>query len=125
MLGIEGKVIAITGAGGGIGEATARLLAERGAKVILGDLRRESLERVAALIEDAGGKVAIHLTDVRRRDDVSTLVKVALDRFGRLDVLVNNAGVGPISPLDDLRVDDWDLMIDVNITGGGGDFDYP
>jgi NADP-dependent 3-hydroxy acid dehydrogenase YdfG len=117
MLGVEGKTVAITGAGAGIGEATACLLAERGAKVVLADLRLESLQRVAARIEDAGGKVAIHRTDVRRREDLARLVNVALDRFGRLDVLVSNAGVGPISPLDDLRVDDWELMIDVNLKG--------
>jgi NADP-dependent 3-hydroxy acid dehydrogenase YdfG len=117
MLGIEGKTVAITGAGGGIGEATAHLLAARGAKVVLADLRLESLQRVAARLEDAGGKVAIHRADVRRREDLATLVKVALDRFGKLDVLVSNAGVGPISPFDDLRVDDWELMIDVNVKG--------
>ena len=117
MTGIEGKVIAITGASAGIGEATARLLAERGAKVVLGDLRLEPLQAVAARIEDAGGTVVCARTDVRRRDDLAALVGLALDRFSKLDVLVSNAGIGPISPLDDLRVEDWEQMIDVNIKG--------
>ncbi len=117
MSNIKGKVIAITGAGAGIGEATARLLAERGAKVVLGGLRLEPLQAVAARIEDAGGTAACARVDVRRRDDLAMLVKLALDRFGRLDVLVSNAGIGPISPLDDLRVEDWEQMIDVNIKG--------
>jgi len=117
MSGIKDKVIVITGAGAGIGEATARLLAERGAKVVLGGLRLEPLQAVAARIEDAGGTVAYARADVRRRDDLAALVKLARDRFGRLDVLVSNAGIGPISPLDDLRVEDWEQMIDVNVKG--------
>ena len=110
MEGIEGKVVAITGAGAGIGEATARLLWERGAKLVLGDLLLGPLQTVAARIEKAGDPVAAQRTDVRRRKDLTSLVELALDRFGRLDVLVGNAGVGPIAPLDDLRVDDWDLI---------------
>jgi NADP-dependent 3-hydroxy acid dehydrogenase YdfG len=114
---IEGKVVAITGASSGIGEATALLLAERGAKVVLGARRSDRLEALAARITSAGGEVAHARTDVRRRDDLSALVDLAGNRFGRLDVLVNNAGVMPISPLDDLRVEDWDEMIDVNLKG--------
>ena len=117
MLGIEGKVAAITGAGGGIGAATAVLLAERGAKVVLGDLREDLLEAVAARITAAGGEAACAKTDVTRREDPAALVALARERFGKLDVLVNNAGVGPISPMAELRVDDWDLMVDVNIKG--------
>ncbi|MDJ1135856.1 SDR family oxidoreductase [Streptomyces iconiensis] len=117
MSGIEGKVVAITGAGSGIGEATARLLAERGAKVVLGARREERLEALAADIEKAGGEAAWIRTDVTRAGDMSALVQLARDRYGALDVLVSNAGVGLISRLDDLRVEDWEEMIDVNFKG--------
>ncbi|WP_030567576.1 SDR family oxidoreductase [Streptomyces aureocirculatus] len=114
---IDGKVVAITGASSGIGEATALLLAERGAKVVLGARRPERLAALAARIEESGGRAAFVRTDVKRRADLAGLVDLACERFGRLDVLVNNAGVGPISPLDDLRVEDWEEMIDVNFKG--------
>jgi NADP-dependent 3-hydroxy acid dehydrogenase YdfG len=117
MPGIENKVIAITGASSGIGEATALLLAERGAKLVLGARRTERLEALAAQIAGAGREAVFASVDVSRRDDVAALVQLALDSFGRLDVLVNNAGVMPISPLDELRVEDWEAMIDVNIKG--------
>ncbi|WP_189744606.1 SDR family oxidoreductase [Streptomyces nojiriensis] len=117
MAGIAGKVVAITGAGSGIGEATALLLAERGARVVLGARRTERLEALAARIERAGGRAAWIRTDVTRRGDVSALVGLARERYGRLDVLVGNAGVGLISPLDELRVEDWEEMIDVNLKG--------
>jgi NADP-dependent 3-hydroxy acid dehydrogenase YdfG len=117
MTGIEGKVVAITGASSGIGEATAVLLAQRGAKVVLGARRADPLEAVAARIVAAGGEAAQRPTDVRRREDVAALVALARERFGRLDVLVSNAGVMPVSPLDDLRVDDWEAMVDVNVKG--------
>ncbi|MFJ2770720.1 SDR family oxidoreductase [Streptomyces sp. NPDC087300] len=114
---IDGKVVAITGAGSGIGEATALLLAERGARLVVGGRRSERLADLVARIEKAGGE-AVHLrTDVTRRDDLHALVGLARERFGRLDVLVSNAGVGTISPLDDLRVEEWDHMVDVNIKG--------
>jgi NADP-dependent 3-hydroxy acid dehydrogenase YdfG len=115
--GIEGKVIVITGASSGIGESTALLLAGRGAKVVLGARGVKRLEGLAARIEAAGGEAAWASMDVRRRDDVSQLVKLACDRYGKLDVLVSNAGIGPISPLDDLRVEDWENMIDINVKG--------
>ena len=117
MLGIEGKVVAITGASSGIGEATALLLAERGANVVLGARRPDRLEALAARVRVAGGEAAYARTDVRRREDLSALVALACERYGKLDVLVNNAGVMPVSPLDDLRVEDWEEMIDVNIKG--------
>jgi NADP-dependent 3-hydroxy acid dehydrogenase YdfG len=117
MTELKEKVVAITGASSGIGESTAVLLAERGAKVVLGARRVDRLEALASRITETGGEVAYVATDVRRREDVANLVEVARERFGKLDVLVNNAGVGLISPLDDLRVDDWDEMIDVNLKG--------
>lgn len=117
MSGIEGKVIAVTGASSGIGEATAMLLAERGAKLVIGARGDQRLAAVAARIVGAGGDVAHRTTDVRRREDVRALVSLARERFGKLDVLFANAGIGPISPLDDLRVDDWNDMIDINIRG--------
>jgi len=116
-MGIEGMVVAITGASSGIGAATALVLAGRGAKVVLGARRAERLEALAGRIGMAGGEAAHRPTDVRRREDLAGLVGLACERFGRLDVLVNNAGVGPISRIDALRVEDWDEMIDVNFRG--------
>jgi len=117
LAGIEGKVIVITGASSGIGEVTALLLAERGAKVVLGARRSDRLEALAARIAKMGCEVSYAQTDVRRRSDLSDLVKLACERYGKLDVLVNNAGVMPISPLDDLHVEEWEEMIDVNLKG--------
>jgi len=114
---IEGKVVVITGASSGIGEATAVLLARRGAKVVLGARRLDRLKDLADRIEQTGGNTACLQTDVTRRTDLDNLVKLACERFGRLDVLINNAGIAPISLLDELRVDDWEQMIDVNVKG--------
>jgi NADP-dependent 3-hydroxy acid dehydrogenase YdfG len=113
----NGKVIAITGASGGIGEATALLLARRGAQVVLGARRADRLHDLAARIEAEGGAAAYLPVDVTRRADLAALTALARERFGRLDVLVSNAGIGLVSPLDDLRVEDWDAMIDVNVKG--------
>src|SRR5436190_16829984 len=117
MSAIEGKVVVITGASSGIGEATALLLAERGAKVVLGARGLERLKDLADRIAKSGGEAAYATTDVKRRGDVSNLVKLACERYGKIDVLVNNAGIAPNSLLDDLRVEDWEEMIDVNIKG--------
>ena len=117
MSATQGKVVAITGASGGIGEATALLLAERGAKLGLGARRTERLEAVADRIVAAGGEAVHACTDVTRRSDLTTLVALACQRFGKLDVFIGNAGIGPLSPLDDLRVEEWEEMIDINIKG--------
>jgi NADP-dependent 3-hydroxy acid dehydrogenase YdfG len=114
---IDNKVVAITGASSGIGRAIAVHLAAAGAKVALGARREDALREVAAGIEAAGGQVGIFPVDVARREDVEALVAGAVKRFGRLDVIVNNAGVGPVSRFDALRVADWDAMIDVNLRG--------
>uniref|UniRef100_UPI003F7A7E5F SDR family oxidoreductase n=1 Tax=Chitinophaga sancti TaxID=1004 RepID=UPI003F7A7E5F len=109
---IKDKIIAITGASSGIGEATALLLAARGAKVILGARR---IDRLAAVAEKTNGRYM--QLDVRKKEQLADFVQLALDNYGRLDVLINNAGIGPISPLDELRVSDWEDMIDVNFKG--------
>ncbi len=115
--GIAGKVVAITGASSGIGEATAILLAARGAKIVLGARRADRLTALADRIAAAGGEAAVMVTDVTRRADLARLVALARERYGKLDVLINNAGIAPTSLLDDLRVEDWEAMIDVNIKG--------
>jgi len=117
MSGVKNKVVAITGASSGIGEATALLLAERGANIVLGARGLDRLAALADRIVQTGGQAAYAPTDVKRREDLSALIKLACERYGRLDVLVNNAGVMPISALDDLRVEDWEDMIDVNVKG--------
>jgi len=117
MDGIEGKVVIVTGGSSGLGEATAKLLAERGARVMLGARREENLERIVSDIKDDGGEAAYRVTDVTKRDQVENLVSGAVDEFGRIDVLVNNAGLMPLSPLDALKVDEWERMVDVNIKG--------
>ena len=109
---ISDRVIAITGASSGIGAATARLLAARGAKVVLGARREERLQPLAS---ELGGAWAV--TDVTKREDMVHLVQTATERFGRLDALVGNAGAMPIGPFDDLDVDAWEQMVDVNLKG--------
>jgi NADP-dependent 3-hydroxy acid dehydrogenase YdfG len=117
MDGIKDKVVVVTGASSGIGEATAVMLAERGAKVVLGARGLERLEALARRIAAAGCEVTYAQTDVRKRDDLTSLVNLACERYGKLDVLISNAGIMPVSPLDDLRVEDWEDMIDINIKG--------
>ncbi|MFY7778727.1 MAG: SDR family oxidoreductase [Elstera sp.] len=113
----QAKIIAITGASSGIGAATAELLAGRGSKVVIGARRTDRLEALAAKIRAAGGTVLVQPVDVTDQDSVDQFIHAALTRFGRLDVLVNNAGLMPLSPLAALKLDEWNRMIDVNIRG--------
>jgi NADP-dependent 3-hydroxy acid dehydrogenase YdfG len=114
---IKGKVVAITGASSGIGKAIALMLAREGAKVVLGARRNNRLEELAADIRKDGGEVAYTVTDVKRKDDLLRLVKLACDNYGRLDVMINNAGVSELSRIDELDIDGWEEMIDVNLKG--------
>lgn len=113
--GIENKVVVITGASSGLGEATARHLSERGAKVVLGARRVERLQALASELS-LDDKAAVE-TDVTDRAQVQRLVDRAVELHGRVDVLLSNAGLMPHSPLERLKVDDWDRMIDVNLKG--------
>jgi NADP-dependent 3-hydroxy acid dehydrogenase YdfG len=114
---IADKVVAITGASSGIGEATALELAAKGAAVVLGARRAERLDDLVARIEASGGRAHAVTMDVTRRDDAERLVAASVERFGRLDVLVSNAGIARTGPMSDLDVDGWDAMIDVNVRG--------
>ncbi|MET4082679.1 NADP-dependent 3-hydroxy acid dehydrogenase YdfG [Pedobacter sp. UYP30] len=114
---IRGKVILITGASSGIGEAIARSLAKEGAKVLLGARRETRLESLAKQIRASKGEVEYAVTDVRKRDDLNNLVELALHKFGKLDVLINNAGISQLSRIDELDVEAWEDMIDINIKG--------
>ena len=117
MPGTEEKVVLITGASSGIGEAIATGLGKAGAKVVLGARRLERLEATVEEIESVGGTARARRLDVASREDVAAFVAAANDEFGRVDVLVNNAGVMPLSPLRELKTDEWDRMIDVNVRG--------
>jgi NADP-dependent 3-hydroxy acid dehydrogenase YdfG len=114
---IQGKVIVITGASSGLGEATARRLSAEGATVVLGARRADRLQRLTKEFEAKGGKSLAVTVDVTDKTQVKKLVDSAVESFGRIDVLINNAGVMPLSPLEKLKVDEWDHMIDVNIKG--------
>ncbi|CDX16303.1 putative enzyme [Mesorhizobium sp. ORS 3324] len=111
------QVVLITGASSGIGEATARVLADAGATLMLGARRTDRLATLVEEIEAKGGQAAARALDVTERASMEALAAEARQRFGRIDVLVNNAGVMPLSPLAALKVEEWDRMIDVNIRG--------
>ena len=113
----ESKVIVITGASSGIGEATAKLVAKDGAKVILGARRENKLKKIADGIEKLGGEAAYQATDVTDDNQVEALAKLAIDKFGRIDVWLNNAGIMPQSILSEKKINDWNNMIDINIKG--------
>ncbi|MCF7755442.1 SDR family oxidoreductase [Paenibacillus xylanexedens] len=117
MSNVKGKVVVITGASSGIGESTARLLAQHGAHLVIGARRVDRLETLASSIRLEGGSVEYHSLDVTRLEEMQTIVDLALTRYGRVDVILNNAGVMPLSPLESLKVDEWNRMIDVNIRG--------
>ncbi|HUI69761.1 MAG TPA: SDR family oxidoreductase [Spirochaetia bacterium] len=114
---IEGKIVVITGASSGLGEATARLLSAQGARVVLGARRVDRIKALAEELSTGGGKAIAVATDVTHYDQVKKLVDTAVQIFQRIDVMINNAGLMPNSPLDRLKVDDWNRMIDVNIKG--------
>ncbi len=114
---IQGKVVVITGASSGLGEATARLLSAQGATVVLGARRVERLQSLAAELTGRGGKALAVTTDVTHCDQVKKLVDAAVQTFGRIDVMINNAGLMPQAPLERLKIDEWNRMVDVNIKG--------
>jgi NADP-dependent 3-hydroxy acid dehydrogenase YdfG len=115
--GIKNKIVVVTGASSGLGEATARLLSAQGATVVLGARRADRLQALAKEIEAGGGKALALETDVTRREQVKALVDAAVQTYGRIDVMINNAGLMPQAPLEQLKVDEWDRMIDVNLKG--------
>ena len=114
---IKGKVVVITGASSGLGEASARLLSSQGARVVLGARRVDRLQALAGEMGRQGGEALALATDVTDRAQVQRLVDRAVDAFGRIDVMINNAGLMPHSPIVRLKVDDWDRMVDVNLKG--------
>lgn len=117
MKDLNGKVIIITGASSGIGEAAAKLLAQNGAKVVLAARREDRLQAIANEIAQEGGEAAYFKTDVTSAEDIQKLAHFALKQYGRIDVLVNNAGIMPLSQLNELKIQEWDQTIDVNIKG--------
>ncbi len=114
---ISGKVVVITGASSGLGAATAKLLAKHGATVVLGARRKDRIDALADELNGIGAKTLAVETDVRHREQVKRLVDSAVNAFGRIDVMLNNAGLMPLAPLERLKTDEWDQMIDVNLKG--------
>ncbi len=114
---IKGKVVVITGASSGLGAATARHLSAQGASVTLGARRGDRIQSLAEELTSKGGKALAVPTDVTRLGAVTRLVETAVEKFGRLDVMLNNAGLMPLAPLERLKVDEWERMIDVNLKG--------
>lgn len=114
---LDRKVVIVTGASSGIGEATARLLAQEGAHVVVGARRLEKLDALASGIRREGGSIAVQQLDVTELPQMQAIVQFAISQFGRLDAIVNNAGVMPLSPMEALKIEEWNRMIDVNIRG--------
>jgi len=114
---IAGKVIAIAGASSGIGETTARFLAAKGAKVVLGARRTDKLDTLVAEIQAAGGEARRTALDVTKQEQLASFIAFARSEFGRVDVLISNAGLMPLSMMEQLKVSEWDQMIDVNLKG--------
>lgn len=117
MENIQGKIVVITGASSGLGEATTRMLSAQGATVVLGARRLDSIQKIVSELSARGAKALAVATDVVRQEQVKNLVDSAVERFGRVDVLINNAGLMPHSPLDRFKVADWEQMIDVHLKG--------
>src|SRR5690242_2854859 len=114
---IAGKIVVITGASSGLGEASARFLSAQGASVVLGARRVDRIQALADELTGRGGKALALKTDVTHCEQVQALVDAAVHTYGRIDAMINNAGLMPQSPLERLKIDDWDRMIDVNIKG--------
>lgn len=114
---IKDKVVIITGASSGIGAATAMLLAQKGAKLVLGARREEKLQQIVNKIKENGGEAIYRITDVTNLDDSKKLVKAAKDTFGKVDVIFLNAGLMPSSEIDKLKIDEWNKTVDVNVKG--------
>ncbi len=115
--GIEGKVVLVTGASTGIGAEVARLLASKGARVALAARRKEKLDEVVASIKGTGGEAIAYTLDVTKKQQVEAVVSAVVADFGKIDVLINNAGLMPIRPMSEVNTDEWDAMIDVNLKG--------
>lgn len=115
---ITGKVVVITGASSGLGETTARHLASKGANVVLGARREDRLQNITSEINTKGaGKAIFAKTDVTNKKEVQSLVDKALNEFGKMDVIINNAGLMSIAPMSEVKINEWDRMIDINVKG--------
>jgi len=117
MQNIKGKVIAITGASSGMGKAIAVELAEKGAKVVLGARRTERLQQLVEDIKNKGGEASFTTIDVKNKADLVQLVTKAVEQYGKLDVMINNAGISQLNRIDDLDIEGWEEMIDINLKG--------